>query len=287
MAVASWCVLGCVPAAAAGGHGAGAFQPRTVQVHRTRLPGPGGHGAPGPVAVTATFAHPTRAGDLLVAAVVDGVRSSGMRQPVWQPRGWRTAGEVIGGNTAGGGTGGYRTGGLQAAIYYLPDNPGGVTTVRLGSVPAGTDANVTTVVAEIAGIPHRLAVVGRGSSTSGPSPATDTTTSTVSLDGRLGTSPALVLAAFTNGGTAPYGERWVHPARWRVVGEDPSRHDIDEPLLLDETVWRARGVPRQSIAYRGGGPIDNCALMVALGAPGAGAPGHDGTRRSGERGKGR
>lgn len=268
--------LAVVPAAAvlmaiapaprpAGMAGAAApLHPDVVEVGRTTLPGPGGHGTPGPAVVDVRLPHPTQAHDLLVAAVIDGVRTSGMVQPDWQLAGWRVGNDVIGGNTADGGTGGYATGGLQAAVFYRTDVPGGLTAFRVGSVPAGTDANVTAVVAELAGLPRSLEVVARGSSTSGPTQATDATRSTVATTAVPTALPALVLAAFTNGGTAPGGERFVHPSRWRVVGENRSVGNIDQPLLFDETVWTSSTVPRQATAYLGGSPIDNCAVMVAL-----------------------
>lgn len=261
--LASWC--GGVPTASAGAAVASrGFRPVVVEARRVTVPGPQGLGAPGPFPVDATLPRPTRAGDLLVAAVIDGVRTSGMRQPSWHLPGWRRAGDVIGGNTAGGGSGGYATGGLQAAIFYRPDCPGRLTTVRLGTVPGGTDADVTAVVAEIAGVPRQLAVAGTGSSTSGPTPATDSTASAVTLRRLAGGRPVLVLAAFTNGGTAPHGERWVRPPGWRVVGQDRSLDGIDQPLLFDESVWGSPPAPRQAVRYVGGRPIDNCALMVAF-----------------------
>jgi len=258
----SCCLLGCVPAGAA--HEAASFRPVVVQTRRVTVPGPGGEGARGPVHVGATLPRPTRAGDLLVAAVIDGVRTSGMRQPSWHLPGWRRAGEVIGGNTADGQRDDRRTGGLQAAIFYRPDAPAGVTSVEIGTVPEGTVADVTAVVAEVAGVPQQLALVGTGSSTSGPTAATDSTASSVVVRRPGGRRPELVLTAFTNGGTAPHGERWIRPARWQVVGQDRSIRGIDQPILFDETVWGSSPSPHQAVRYLGGRPVDNCALMVAL-----------------------
>lgn len=240
------------------------FHPVVVQTRRVTVPGPRGLGVHGPVPVDATLPRATHAGDLLVAAVIDGVRTSGMRQPSWHLAGWRRAGEVIGGNTAGGGSGDQRTGGLQVAIFYRPDAPGGVTSVKIGTVPPGTVADVTAVVAEVAGVPRQLALAGSGSSTSGPTAATDSTASSVALRRSGGRRPELVLTAFTNGGTAPHGERWIRSPRWRVVGQDRSIRGVDQPILFDETVWGSPPSPHQAVRYVGGRPIDNCALMVAL-----------------------
>ncbi|HUA94794.1 MAG TPA: hypothetical protein VMB82_04625, partial [Acidimicrobiales bacterium] len=221
-------------------------------------------GVQGPVPVSATLPRPTHAGDLLVAAVIDGVRTSGMRQPSWHLPGWRKAGAVIGGNTADGKRDDRGTGGLQVAIFYRPDAPAGVTSVGIGTVPKGTVADVTAVVAEVAGVPRQLALAGTGSSTSGPTAATDSTASSVALRRPGRRRPELVLSAFTNGGTAPHGERWIRPARWRVVGQDRGIRGIDQPILFDETVWGSSPSPHQAVRYLGGRPVDNCALMVAL-----------------------
>jgi hypothetical protein len=150
------------------------------------------------------------------------------------------------------------------AIFYRADGPAGLTSVQLGTVPAGTDANVTAVVAEMSGVPRRLAVAGTGSSTSGPSPATDSTASTVTFHRLADERPLLVLAGFTNGGTAPHGERWIRPSGWGVVGQDRSLSGIDEPMLFDESVWGLPTLPREAVRYVGGRPVDNCALVVAL-----------------------
>ena len=214
--------------------------------------------------MSATLPRPTHTGDLLVAAVIDGVRTSGMRQPSWHLPGWRKAGAVIGGNTADGKRDDRGTGGLQVAIFYRPDAPAGVTSVGIGTVPKGTVADVTAVVAEVAGVPRQLALAGTGSSTSGPTAATDSTASSVALRRPGRRRPELVLSAFTNGGTAPHGERWIRPARWRVVGQDRGIRGIDQPILFDETVWGSSPSPHQAVRYLGGRPIDNCALMVAL-----------------------
>ncbi len=230
------------------------------------VPGPGGRGVGGPVHISASLPRPTGSGSLLVAAVIDGVRTSGMRQPSWRLPGWRRAGDVIGGNTADGGRGGPGTGGLQAAVYYRPDAPAGVTSVPVGTVPRGTVADVTVVVAELSGVPRRLVLAGTAGSTSGPTPATDTTASSVALRLPGGRRPALVLAAFTNGGTAPHGERWVRPRRWRVVGQDGSPGGVDQPVLFDATVWGSTASPHETVRYVGGRPVDNCAVMVALAA---------------------
>ena len=129
---------------------------------------------------------------LLVAAVVDGVLTSGMQQPHWYPAGWQAAAQTIGGNLADGGRGGYETGGLQAALFYFPDNPGGIADVPLGKIPSGTQTDVTAFVIEIAGVPAHLSVDATGASTSGATSTTDTVVSTVRTSGTLPHAPDLV-----------------------------------------------------------------------------------------------
>lgn len=241
------------------------WSPVVVQSQETHAAGPHGLGVRGPATLVAHFAHPTKKGDLLVAAVIDGVFTSGMAQPKWHLPGWRRGAAVIGGNRADGGRGGYGTGGLAATIFYRPDNPGGITAVRLGTIPEHTGSDVTAVVAELSGTPRQVEVVARGRATSGPTPATNTTHSKLRTATPLGLAPDLVLAAFTNGGNAQKGEHFVLPRGWRVIGEDRSAGGIDQPLLFDLAVARNAGtVVHQSITYQGGYPTDNCAVMVAL-----------------------
>ncbi len=246
--------------------GAAAFRPVVVEVGQGVVAGSPGGTVAGPAALVVRFPRPTTAGDLLVAAISDGVLTSGMHQPRWHPAGWRLAASVIGGNTADGGTGGYATGGLQAAIFYRTDSPAGITMVRLGTEPAGTAGTDTAEVVELSGLPGDLSVTATGTSTSGPSPATDSHRSTVATSAVPSRLPALVLALFDNGGTSPSGERWVRPSRWRVIGENPGLDNQDQPLLLDEAVWRSDRPPNQTIGFYGGSAIDSCAVMVALSA---------------------
>lgn len=263
-AAPAWPAAGEAAPAGAASRGAAGFRAEVVQTGSQVLAGPPPGGVDGPATLRARFPRPTTAGDLLVAAVTDGVLTSGMRQPGWHPAGWRRAASVIGGNTADGGRGGYATGGLQAAIFYRTDNPGGITSVPIGKVPAGTVADATVALVELSGLPHRLTVSAAGSSTSGPSPATDGIRRTVATRAAPSRLPALVLALFVNGATSPAGERFARPARWRVLGQNGGLHRRDQPLLLDGTVWYARRRPSQTVGFEGVSPSDNCAVMVAL-----------------------
>lgn len=220
-------------------------------------------GIDGPRTLHARFRRRSRPGTLLVAAVIDGVKSSGMSQPRWSIPGWRRGAGMIGGQLAT--TGRPATGGLQSMILFDADNPGGVRSIRIGRVPVGTVAWVTVVLAELAGVPRHLEVIARGGSTNGPTPSDYTTQSSVTTAAPVGRAPDLVLASFTNGGTAPHGEQFVLSHGWRVLGADRERNGVDQPILFDERVWRAGSRPREWMRYLGGNPIDNCAAIVALG----------------------
>ncbi len=250
------------PLAAAGVASAG-YRPVVVQRAEARLEGPDAHGVQGPRAFRAVLPRPSTPGDLLVVGVVDGVLTSGMRQPDWRLlRGWRRGADTVGGQTATNGSGPPSTGGLQASIWYWPDNPGGVRSVSLGQVPKGTQAASTAFIAELSGVPPSLPVAGTGSATSGSKPTTWKDWSTVSLRRPISTLPALVLTVFVNGGTSRSGERFWRSPGWTLIGQDLNRNG-NQPILFDARMWRSRARPTDSMRYDVS--IDNCAAMVALG----------------------
>lgn len=251
-----------LPVAGAASSAGTTMRPRVVEVAEGTLEGTGGHGVAGPAAFVASFSRPSTPGDLLVAAVIDGVVTSGMRQPRWGPPGWRVAIDEIGGETATDGAGAWTTGGLQVTILYRAHDPGGVTTVRFGSIPQGTTAAVTGYLAELAGVPGPLRVVAHGTATSGPTAAMYTDRSSVTTTSAPSELPALVLAAFTNGGTDPHGERFERSPGWTTIGQDPDRGGIDQPVLFDERVWKSRQRVGETMRYDE--VIDNCAAIVAL-----------------------
>lgn len=242
----------------------GSWHPRVVQERETAIAGPPNTGVEGPVTVHARFNRPTTVGDLLVAAVIDGVQTSGMTQPEMLLPHWTPGRDVIGGNTADGGTGGYATGGLQSAIYFYPDNPGGLLSLPVVDVPRGTASDVTVVLAELSGVPEKVSVDVTGGSTSGPTVRTDSTESAVYTDESTTGRPDLVLAAFTNGGNAPNGERFTYSRGWHLIGQNTAAGDIDEPVLFDYRLQQRPGVAGETMRYAGGSPIDNCAVIVAL-----------------------
>ncbi len=214
--------------------------------------------------VHARFNRPTAAGDLLVAAVIDGVQTSGMPQPKVLLPHWTLGRDVIGGNTADGGTGGYSTGGLQSAIYFYPDNPGGLLSLPVVAVPPGTNSDVTAVLAEFTGVPRKVSVDMSGGSTSGPTVRTDSTESAVYTDESTTGRPDLVLAAFTNGGNSPNGETFTYSRGWHLIAQNTAAGNIDEPVLFDYRLQQQPGVAGETMRYAGGYPIDNCASIVAL-----------------------
>lgn len=239
------------------------FDPVVVQSRRIAVIG---HtvddGVAGPRTLHVSFRHPTRRGTLLVAAIIDGVVHGGMTQPDWRIEGWRRGAGMIGGQL--GTTGRPTAGGLQSVILFDPDNRGGATSLDIGQIPAGTITCVTVVLAELRGVPEHLRVVGRGGSTNGPAPSDYTNFSSISAASQVTSVPNLVLVSFTNGGTAPDGERFVFSKGWRVLGADYSRNETTQPMLFDERVWRADSRPSEWMRYLGGAPIDNCAAMVVL-----------------------
>src|SRR5271154_4301190 len=137
---------------------------RTVQAVQS----PNSQGSQGSGEIIVYFPRPTTPGDLLVAGVDDGVATSGMQQPQYQFQGWKLGATTIGGETASDGAGAYSTGGLQGAIYFYPDNPGGITDVPVATIAAGTDTALTIVLAEYSHVPAHLFVDSAGSTTSGP-----------------------------------------------------------------------------------------------------------------------
>lgn len=223
-----------------------------------------GHGVIGPQTLSMRLPRPSTRGDLLVAAVDDGVFTSGMVHPHYLFTNWDLAVTTIGGETQNDGQGGYETGGLQASIYYLADNPGGIDDIRVATVPRGTETVLTVAVAELSGVPQGLTVDTTGASTSGPSASTYTQKSAVTTVGTTTGRPDLVVALFNNGGNSPHGERYVTAPGWTLIGEDASPNNLDQPILANFKVVTRTAVATESERYLGGYPIDNCAVIVAF-----------------------
>ena len=242
----------------------GRFDPVLVQQTLSAINGPHGQGITGPRELTVQLPHPTTAGDLLVAGIDDGVMTSGMPHPRYGFSDWSLGATTIGGETAGNGSGGYATGGLQGAIYFYPDNPGGIRKVRVASIPSRTVTWVTVTIAEFADVSGNLSVDVGGVETSGRSDHTYDQVSSVSTSSPTSHAPDLAIALFNNGGAAPHGEQFVTTHGWTTIGADPSLNGIDQPLLMNYRVVTKPVRVKETERYLGGYPIDNCAVIVAL-----------------------
>lgn len=234
-----------------------------VVVERRVVTVPGLNGStPGPRTIKVRFPHPTRKGDLLVAGVDDGVETSGMVHARYRFPGWRRAITTIGGQRAT--TGRVATGGLQAALYFYPDNPGGIVSVPVASIPAGSLDWVSVVLVELADTPPAATVDTTGTATNGPLPSDYSLVSTVRTRRATAKADELAFAVFNNGDNSPYGVRFVNSPGWTVVGEVHDPDNNEQPILLDYRVVRRREVVRETDHYVGGSPIDNCAVMAVL-----------------------
>jgi hypothetical protein len=235
-----------------------------VVVQRRVVTVPGLVGAaPGPRSIVVSFARPTRRGDLLVAGVDDGVQTSGMTHARYLFNGWRKAASVIGGERAGTGAGSYATGGLQAAVYFRPDNPGGIVSVPVARIPPGSLDWVSVVLVEFRGSPRSLHVDATGTSTSGPMQQDWSNVSAVRTSAATSGAHDLVIAVFNNGGNAPGGVDFTDPPAWRVLGEVHDADGDQQPILVDYRVLRRKAVVAETDRYDGY-PIDNCAVVAAL-----------------------
>jgi hypothetical protein len=152
---------------------------------------PGGEQLP-----AASFAHATTQGDLLVAAVLCGVLNAGMSVPkLTAAPGWDKAKKRTGGIQ----------GGLEAAIFYRADNPGGISSVPLGHVPAGSDdVSCTTFTWEITGAGGSSSLDATGSSSVVGGASILVATSKATQHGH-----DLVLVAETDGSEYPPNQYWV------------------------------------------------------------------------------
>jgi hypothetical protein len=214
----------------------------TCQTSHDGIPG----GGPLPPAY---FARATKQGDLLVAAVLCGVLQAGMSVPkLTAAPGWDKAKKRTGGIQ----------GGLEAAIYYQADNPGGISSVPLGHVPAGSDdVSCTTFTWEItgAGDSSSLDAAGSASVVGGGSISVDTSTATQN-------GHDLVLVAETDGSEYPPNEYSVS-------------HDFDlvsvwangqtyQPGTFSALVTAQTGVQKTKVSQTSAQWWDSTAVIAAL-----------------------
>lgn len=201
----------------------------------------------GPVGFSASFGKPTRRHDLLAVSVVCGVITGGMKAPaISLPSGWHDGVTHIGGIL----------GGLEAAVYYYPDNPGGVTTFATGSVPEGTEAYCTTFWSELAG----ASKVGRVD-TSGVADSDGSSSLGVATVSSTHHAGDLVFLASTDGSEVP-DNVYALPPGYEALGQQNAGHQY-QPGTFSMRVARTEGVQGGTISWDGGS-TDSCAVVVAL-----------------------
>jgi hypothetical protein len=197
------------------------------------------------------FGQPTQAGNLLVAAVLCGVGTIGdPNTNISLGSGWQEATDI---------TGGYEQG-LQTAIFYYPDNPGGISqTPDIGTIPsdsAGIDC--TTFLWEISGAGTGVSVDARGTVSVDPNDgqvSVQTATPTTGSDD-------LVLAAETDGtnGETTYS---ISPSSWIVGSESNDSIENQPGVFAYETGIPKAATPSITVDMNGT-PYDGVAAIVAL-----------------------
>ncbi len=207
----------------------------------------------------ASFSKPTKAGDLLVAAVLCGVVSAGMHVPALSlPSGWLLGRHRVGGVQ----------GGLEAAIYFEPNNPGGVTSVPLDadgavSLPAGSAAYCTTFTWEVAGFGTSASLDASGAHSLVQSENPATMSITVKTSKATTAPDDLVLMAETDGSEVPVssGLYQVSPPFNLVSQWDDGQ--VDQPGTFSYALAPTTGVVSGTVSQWSNW-IDACAVLVAL-----------------------
>jgi hypothetical protein len=214
----------------------------------------------GPATLAAAqFAHPTRRGNLLLAAVLCGVLRGGMKVPALSlPNGWRGGVRRTGGIL----------GGLEASIYYWPDNPGGVTSLALGTVSRGAVVWCTTFTWEVSGAGPYDAVVAAGTAS-----VIGGTAITVRTSRRERTGD-LVLAAETDGSEVPHNV--YHVSSGFILRSQWDNGHVDQPGTFSYMAPARPGVGHVTISQSSNW-LDACAVILAL--DGGGAQGSRATAR--------
>ncbi len=197
----------------------------------------------------ASFAKPTRRGDLLVAAVLCGVLNGGMVVPkLTSPSGWEKAKKHTGGID----------GGLEVAIFYQADNPGGTTSVTLGQVPKGNDdVSCTTFTWEITGTGDSSAVDKTGFASVDGGTSINVATSEATRDG-----DDLVLVAETDGSEYPPNQYQVsHHFEMVSVWGNGQEY---QPGTFSALVADDARVQRTTVSQASAQWLDSAAVIVAL-----------------------
>ncbi len=196
----------------------------------------------------ASFALPTKTGDLLVAAVLCGVLNGGMDVPkLVLPPGWTRAKRHTGGIQ----------GGLEASIFYRADNPGGITSITLGREPTGNnDVFCTTFTWDIAGAgtAASLDATGYASVTGG-------TSINVATSGPTTKNNDLLLMAETDGSEYPPNQYQVSNHFDMVSAW--TNGQVDQPGTFSTKMAGSQGVCH-SVISQWSNWLDSTAVMVAL-----------------------
>ncbi|HUJ64298.1 MAG TPA: hypothetical protein VLX59_02095, partial [Acidimicrobiales bacterium] len=202
----------------------------------------------GPTAFSASFGIPTRPGDLLAASVICGVFEGGMTDASLSfPPGWRQAVGVVGGIE----------GGLEAAEFFYPNNPGGITSFGVGSVPVGTETDCTTFWSELAVSGSSVAVQASGTASTSSGSSTSIVTA--------GAVPAgdLVFLASTDGTEVP-DNIYTLPTGFQILSQQNSDEaDADQPGTFSD-LTATGGSPQGGTVSWNGGSTDSVAVIAAL-----------------------
>ena len=204
----------------------------------------------GPIDASAAFTTPTTAGDLLVVGVICGVFVGGMTIPtISLPSPWQQGQSVVGGIEDG----------LTAAIYYYPDNPGGLTDLDdVASVPLNTEADCTTFWSEISGVGSDVTVdsSGVGGAQGGTSVGAETTNAVADGD--------LVFLTSTDGTEIPQNN-YTLPAGYTLVQQQGDGL-MNQPGTFSYTTASGESTQGGTVSWDGPS-TDNVAVVVALTAP--------------------
>jgi len=208
----------------------------------------------GPTTFSASFGSPTLTGDLLVADVICGVFIGGQTNATLSlPAGWTQGVGLVGGIQ----------GGLETAEYYYPDNPGGITSFSVGSIPEGSEADCTTFSSELAvtGSSVTVQASGTASATSGSSISVTTAAAVSAGD--------LVLLSSTDGTAVP-DNAYTLPTGFTVLGqENDDANDQDQPGSFSDLTATGDTDQGGKISWNGGA-TDSVAVVMALNVPATG-----------------
>lgn len=198
----------------------------------------------GPTDISASFSRPTTSGDLLVAAIGCGVLT-GMTVPRLSfPPHWRQGRLTIDGIQAG----------LETAIYFYPDNPGGITRFDVGTIRRKMEADCTVYLLELAGASPDTSLATQG--WGGGDWETEVTVRTA---GRA--APGDLVLLVTSDGTEVHDNHYRVSNGFQPVFVQPDGNPY-QPGVFAERV-AAGGVQSATVSWSAGDE-DNCGSIIAL-----------------------